>query len=338
MPVCKGTDPSFLSTELSYKQRGKKGKEKKKHRLPGCLLHSRFFFQSVHVNGTIGDFQFLHHHCQEQANGASQRQTAKLQFQPHRALSSFITLCKRCHTCLLLAVFMNQQRAAEEWPPGHLGKNQVPADKVFIGDLHCFRISLYPLGGTGQRGAFTYLRITGQTAKKRCCHAEAGGRISSLLADAKYILVPVISPKTCISKSNVWSAWVLSWVAAYRGTGEWNVKGHAQPQLFLIFASLFPSVWWTLGAYTHWRKNSSMTDFVSSLLQGGEKSAILNSSNEICGCRLQNMRPSLGRVLPPGLYAGLRRLGSSDSPILHDPKDLCRERIHRLCDAALFLY
>lgn len=210
-----------------HTSRGEK-KEKKKKKTTGSLAPCYIpgvFFQSVHVNGTIGDFQFLHHHCQEQANGASQRQTAELQFQPHRALSSFITLCKRCHTCFLLAVFMNQQRAAKEWPPGHLGKNQVPADKVFIGDLHCFRISLYPLGGTGQRGAFTYLRITGQTAKKRCCHAEAGGRISSLLADAKYISVPVISLKICISKSNVWSAWVLSWVAAHRDTGEWTSKG-----------------------------------------------------------------------------------------------------------------
>lgn len=87
----------------------------------------------------------------------------------------FITLCKRCHTCFLLAVLMNQQRAAEELPPGHLGKNQVPAVKVFLSDLHCFCVSLYPLGGTGQRAAFTYLHFTEQTARRDVVMQEQEG-------------------------------------------------------------------------------------------------------------------------------------------------------------------
>lgn len=80
MPICKGTDPSFPSTDLSYRQRGKEKKkrqEEKKTRtgsLAPCHI-PEVFFQSIHINGTTGDFQFLYHHCQEQANGASQRQT-----------------------------------------------------------------------------------------------------------------------------------------------------------------------------------------------------------------------------------------------------------------------
>lgn len=82
-------------------------------------------------------------------------------------------------------------------------------------------------------------------------------------------------------------------------------------------------------------KKSDMTDFVSSLFQGGKKSAILNCGNEICGCRLQNVCISLGRALLPSLYTGSC---SWDSPILHGPKDWCREGIHTGCDATLFLY
>lgn len=123
---------------------------------------------------------------------ASSRLMDHLRDRPQNCSSShtghfplFITLYKRCHTCFLFAVLMNQQRAAEEWPSGHSGKNQVPAVKAFLGDLHSFCISLHPVGGTGQQGALTYLHFTGQAAKKRCCHAGAGGRISFLLADAK---------------------------------------------------------------------------------------------------------------------------------------------------------
>lgn len=91
MPICKGADPSFPSTELSYKQTGgekkikRKNKKAQAHWLP--VTFQGVFFQSIHINGTTGDFQFLYHHCQEQDNGASQ--TTELQFQPHRALSSF---------------------------------------------------------------------------------------------------------------------------------------------------------------------------------------------------------------------------------------------------------
>lgn len=58
---------------------------------------------------------------------------------------------------------------------------------------------------------------------------EQEGRFLSFQQMQKDISVPVISPKICISKSNVWNVCVLSRVAARQGTGEWNVKGHAQP-------------------------------------------------------------------------------------------------------------
>lgn len=58
---------------------------------------------------------------------------------------------------------------------------------------------------------------------------EQEGRFLFFQQMQKDISVPVISPKICISKSNVWSVCVLSRVAARQGTGNCNTKGHAQP-------------------------------------------------------------------------------------------------------------
>lgn len=105
---------------------------------------------------------------------ASSRLMEHLRDRPQHSRSShtrhfplFIALHKRYHTHFLLAVLMNQQRAAKEWPSGRSGKNQVPAVKIFLGDLPPFYVSLYPGGGTGQKGAFMYLHFTGQAAKKK---------------------------------------------------------------------------------------------------------------------------------------------------------------------------
>lgn len=78
--------------------------------------------------------------------------------------------------------------------------------------------------------------------------------------------------------------------------------------------------------------------FCQECVSGGKKSAILNSGNEICGCRLQNVWPSLGRVLLHGLYFVLRW-----QLLLREPYPSCLEglvlrEITHAKNSALILY